>query len=164
MKTKNTETIRAEIADAKRKLEAANAKAAALESAGEMGSIDDLTRTLAESRLLSGSIRRMEAELPGVEIAECETEIARLMQVTKDENATAEKRAAELQAKAEKLLLPEIGSHPAWTDLTCKRRRHEIGLLVATHPHARNHTDAAAVAHNRADALRARIRELKGEA
>jgi len=163
-KKPKTEKLQAEIAAAKAKLADAQAKAAAMENAGEVDekTIAALTRTMAETRLIGGTIRRLESELPAVELAECQAEVARLMQVAEDEQAAARKQAAALEEKACKILLPEVDSHPAWDANACNRRRHEIALLAESHPLARIHTDNARNARSEVESLYARIRELKG--
>jgi len=162
-KKPKTEKMQAEIAAAKAKLADAKAKSDAMENAGEVDekTVNALTKTMAECRLMAGQIRRLEGELPAIELAECQSEVARLMQVAQDEQAAARKQAAALVEKACKILLPEVDSHPAWDANACNRRRHEIALLAESHPLARIHTDNDRQARSEVDGLYARIRELK---
>jgi len=139
-------TIKRELDTAQADLTTTTARAAQLETAGDLEAVDELAKLTARAQILRGGIKRLEAELPMQIKAEARAEIDRLQGVAKRENELATKAAEKLTAEAVKLLVPEPDSHPAWSAQFCQRRAHEIGLFAQEHPLARCHSDAARVA------------------
>lgn len=136
-------TIKQELDTAQADLTTTTARAAQLETAGDLEAVDELARLTARAQILRGGIKRLEAELPLVVRAEAVKEIERLQGVVRRETEAAAKAAAKLTTEAVKLLVPEPDAHPAWSAQFCQRRAHEIGIFAQEHPSARIHTDAA---------------------
>lgn len=148
MKNENKEirtaaTIRKELDLANADLTTSTAKAARLEAAGDLSTVDELSRLTARAQLLKGLIKRLESELPAAIRAETMVEIERLQGVYKAETALAKAAAEKLTAAAVKLLVPAYDSHYAWSRAYCDRRAHEVGLMAQEHPVALAHTHAA---------------------
>ncbi len=164
MKPNTSEQLAAQIETAKAEIQRCETRAAELESAGAVDdkTIHELTGLIAKGRLLSGSVKRLEAEHHDTLVKELDTAIPVLLEKAQAERKAGLMMQQKLADAAAKILCGDIGSTPTWTAAFNDRRRHELLAFARQHPTVFEHNQAASRCDVQIDRNRQQLRDLRG--
>ena len=156
---RKSSAIKNEIAKTEADQREAQVRVTELEAAGDASSkaIAEHGQLTGKTRLLTGAIKRLHAELEAAVIREQRAELNELTKLVTIEERAGETALAELTAKAVKLLVPDVGTGAFWTALNVERRMHELSAFSSQHPSVSKHTEAVQTARARLVSLRKKL-------